>query len=575
LLWTGQLVSTIGASLTSLAASILVFRQTGSALSVGLMLIASAAPGLLVGLVAGVFVDRYDRRKIMIATDLLRAGLVFLIPFLAPFHIAWLYILIFLSSAAGQFFYPAHESVLPEVASDEELAAANSFIAISAFGSTAVGFAASGLIASRFPIEWAFYLNALSFLLSGLCIFRMRIQPVELEEGASPALVARNLKAGLRVLFNTPVLRSLLFLSIPVLIAFGLQNALLLPFTLRALHAGEFEFGMQESLTSVGFVAGSLLMAGLAGRLREGQWLAISFLGMGLAGAAYALSTSVPVAIAILTFSGFLNAPSAVARRLIVQRNTPRELRGRVNSGMQASRDVLFLIGMAVAGLADLIDVRLLFLVSALSVVLGGVWALYLPGLRQEAAEWRKALRLLRAAPAAPSPGAGRPATLADLDLLVGLLPSLSSLSAGERKNLIARASVSEAPAGTTIISRGETGDAAYFILSGQAAAGIATPGGDYRSLSTMQAGDFFGEIAALTGSPRTATVVAAEPVTLLQVPAQNLRNLMSNPAVSQIFLSKMTERLVRTSLSDLPRFAGVDQQALRELRTLHPADQV
>jgi CRP-like cAMP-binding protein len=158
--------------------------------------------------------------------------------------------------------------------------------------------------------------------------------------------------------------------------------------------------------------------------------------------------------------------------------------------------------------------------------------------------------------------------------LLAGLLPSLSLLSASERQDLVTQAVVSEVPAETTIIHHGETGDAAYFILKGQAAAGIATPSGDYRSLSTMQPGDFFGEIAALTGSPRTATVVATEPVILLQVPAQNLRKLMSNPVLSELFLSKMTERLVRTNLSDLPRFTGYDQQALRELRTTYPADQ-
>src|SRR4249920_3439374 len=76
LLWTGQLVSTMGSALTSLAASIYIYRLTGSALSVGLMLMATAAPSLVVGLFAGVVVDRYDRKRIMIATDLIRAGLV-------------------------------------------------------------------------------------------------------------------------------------------------------------------------------------------------------------------------------------------------------------------------------------------------------------------------------------------------------------------------------------------------------------------------------------------------------------------------------------------------------------------
>jgi MFS family permease len=72
LMWTGQLVSTIGTALTSLAASIYVFRLTDSALSVGLMLMATAAPSLLVGLFAGVFVDRYDRRMIMVVCAGLR-----------------------------------------------------------------------------------------------------------------------------------------------------------------------------------------------------------------------------------------------------------------------------------------------------------------------------------------------------------------------------------------------------------------------------------------------------------------------------------------------------------------------
>ena len=111
------------------------------------MLMATAAPSLLVGLFAGVLVDRFNRKAIMIASDLLRAVLVFLIPFLVPHNIIWLYVIVLVSSAIGQFFDPAHESVLPEVASEQELAAANSLMAISSFGATAVGFAASGLIA--------------------------------------------------------------------------------------------------------------------------------------------------------------------------------------------------------------------------------------------------------------------------------------------------------------------------------------------------------------------------------------------------------------------------------------------
>ena len=566
--WTAQLISAMGSALTSLAASILVFRLTGSALSVGLMLMATAAPTVLVGLIAGVFVDRYDRKRIMMAADLIRAVLVFLLPFLIPLNIAWLYVIVTASSAVGQFFDPAHASILPELASDEELAAANSLMAISSIGSTTIGFAAAGLIASRFPIEWAFYLDAVSFVVSAGFILRVKVAPLPVDARTSIASVGRNLRTGLRFLVDTPILRSLFIVVAPIFIMFGLQNTLLLPFALRALGATEFEFGLQQAAESVGIAIGSLLMMRLSDRLREGQWLAISYLGMALAALAYSQSSVVTVAIVLIGLSGFLNAPSYIGRQLVIQRNTPREMRGRVNSAFFVTRDVMFMIGMALASLADVMDVRVLFLFSSLVLLGAGALVLVMPGLGQPAAEWRRAMSLLRGAAAAPALSVDRGATLADFDLLAAQLPALSGLSVKDRQALIAQARVSEAPSSTTIIRHGDTSDAAYFILAGRAVAGIATEEGGYRSLSTLRPGDFFGEIAALTGAPRTANVVADEPTTLLQVPARSLRALMSHPGLSQLFLSTMTERLGRTHVSDLPRLARLDQESLRDLRT-------
>lgn len=570
LLWTGQLVSTMGSALTSLAAGILIFRQTGSALSVGLMMMATALPTLLVGLVAGVFVDRYDRKRIMIIADVLRALLVVLIPFLVPLNIAWLYIIVMLSAGVGQFFDPAHESVLPEVATDEELAAANSMMAISSFGSTAIGFAVSGLIASRFPIEWAFYIDALTFLFSAACIVLIRIQPLVVEGKTTVKTVLHNMTVGARFLKNTPILRSLLSVRTPVLFIFGLQNVLLLPFALTVLHATEFEYGLQEGLTSLAFAVGSLFMASRADRLREGQWLTISYLGMAVASLFYALSTRVPMAILFVMLSGFMNAPSFIAGRLIFQRNTPREMRGRVASAMYVSRDVVYMLGMAAAGLADVFGAQMIFFVSALGLFVVGLISLVMPGLGQPAAEWKRAVSLLRGAKAAPGLGIGRAATLADFDRLAMHVTALGSLSAKERQELAAQSLLAEAPAATVILRKGETSDAAYFIIEGRAVAGWDEEGG-YRPLETLNAGDFFGEIAALTGAVRTANVVAEEPTTVLQVPAPALRQMTKHAELNRLFLSRMTERMARMNMLDLPRFGGMDQQTLRELRTPDP----
>ncbi len=574
LLWTGQLISTIGSSLTSLAASILVFRLTGSAASVGLMLMATAAPTILVGLLAGVFVDRYDRKHIMIAADLSRAVLVFLIPLLLRQSIAWLYIIVMLTSAISQFFDPAHESVLPEIASDEELAAANSLMAISSFGATAVGFAASGLIASRFPIQWCFYLDALSFVVSALVVWVVRIPKLSVAADSGIAAVGRNLRAGVQVLIDTPMLKSLFLVFALVFVSFGLSNSLLLPFAIKALGATEFEYGVQEAVTSVGFVIGSLWMARVSERLREGQWIALGLIGMALAGIGYASMRAVVPAIAIIAVSGMINAPTSIARRLVIQRHTPREMRGRVNSAFFVCRDVLFLVGMAAAGLADVFPIRWMYLGSALLLLAAGAWALFMPGLGQPAAEWKRALKLLREAPAEAGQRVSRPATLADFDTLAALQPALATLSPAERQALLTSASVSVAPAGTTVVRHGERADEIYFVLVGKAVAGIAVPAaqrsgveGGYRSLSTLTPGDFFGEIAALSGEPRTANVATDEPATLLAVPASVLRGWMTHPALRQLFLGMAAERLSRTHTADWPRLTGLDQEALRELR--------
>jgi MFS family permease len=567
-LWTAQLVSTIGDSLTSLAAGIIVYQQTGSALSVGLMLMATAVPALIFGLVAGVVVDRYDRKRIMVAADLIRAVLVFTIPFLVTSSVIWLYVIVMLSASLTQFFSPANDSVLPEIASDEELGAANAIMAIAQFGSTAVGFAMAGLLATLNSIEAVFWIDAGTFLFSALMISLVKIAPLAVTELTTLREMVRNLSFGAKYIARTPILRSMNLLKIPVSISFGMQNVLLLPFAITALNATTFEYGLQEGLTSVGFVVGSLAMARLSDRLREGQWLFLSYLGMGLFGLLYALQTSVLLAIVLISVSGALNAPSFVAARLINQRNTPREMRGRVFSTSYMITTVVYLVGMGLAGLADVIDVRVMFVAGSVVVIAAALVTAVLPGLGQPAAEWRRAISLLRGAGSAPGMAYGRPASLADIEMLLGYLPALAGMPPRDREALVNRARVRDAAAGTAITRVGEASDSAFFILGGRVVAGVTTGEGAQRTLSTMTAGDLFGEIAALTGSVRTANVVAEDDSTLLEVPAEVLRRLMAIPDFSQIVHGKMSERLARTaSLADLPRFGGIDQTALRQLR--------
>jgi MFS family permease len=384
----------MGSALTVLAASLLVFRETGSALSVGLMLMATSGPTVLIGLVAGVFVDRYDRKRIMLVSDLMRAVLIFLIPILIPLNIGWLYVIVALTSAITQFFDSAHASILPETATDEELSAANAFMAISSVGSMTIGFAAAGIIASGFNIEWAFYLDSFSFLVSASLVYFTRLPSLPNVENTSLRAVGQNIRSGLQTVRATPILRSLFLILIPIFFIFGLQNSLFLPFALRELNGTEFHFGLQQAAETVGIAAGSLLMARYMDRLREGQWLAMSYMAMALSSLLYSFSPVMSLAILFMGMTGFLNAPSFIGRQLVIQRAAPREMRGRVNSALFVVRDTMFVSGMALAGLADVFNVRILLVISSLGLLVAGAVVLVLPGFHQPAAEWKRILTL-------------------------------------------------------------------------------------------------------------------------------------------------------------------------------------
>lgn len=571
LMWIAQLVSTAGSALTDLAAGIYVYQVTGSAFLVGVTLMVTAIPSLVVGLIAGVFVDRYDRRKVMLASNLAQAVVVALIPFLLGVNVALLFVALLINAGVKQFFDPAYESLIPEIASDEELAAANAFLSIASFGSTAIGFAGAGLLVSAFDVSWAFWIDSLTFLFSALCIWLLKIRSkIEVQEETSVGVVVDNLKAGVRAIVDTPMIRSLFLVGAPVFFAFGLWNVLLLPMAIRELHATEFEYGLQEGLTSVGFVAGSLFMARFSDRLPIGSWLIIGLLGMGVGGIFYALSPTIWVAILWVIVSGFFNSPASVSRQTLLQRNTPRELRGRVFSALFVMRDVIFLAGMAGAGLADILNVRAMLIASSLIVLAMGIVAALTPGIGRTAAEWRRGLSTLRSVPVAAD-SAGRPATMGDFDRLVGRLATFGLLSEAQRAAFVEAAVVRDVPEGCRVITHGEQATSAYFILDGGTAAGVPEPDGGYRGLSTMGSGDFFGEIGALTGSTRTADVVATRPTTLMEVPADALRAVMAVPEVDRLVNSTLHERLLRTNMPDLPRWASMDQSVLRELRTKAP----
>jgi CRP-like cAMP-binding protein len=196
------------------------------------------------------------------------------------------------------------------------------------------------------------------------------------------------------------------------------------------------------------------------------------------------------------------------------------------------------------------------------------VLLLFMPGLAPTAAEWKRTFALLRGVEAAPRLGAGRPASLEEVERFIGRMPQLSGMSLKERTQLAADTLVAEAQGGTLITYRGEESDTAYFILKGSVGAGHLKDD-EYEILRFLQAGDLFGEVAAMTGMTRTANVITEEACEFLIIPARVLKRLArSYPDLNVVLHTTIGERL---SLTELPRGTGFDQQLLRELRTSQP----
>ncbi|MEZ4867597.1 MAG: MFS transporter [Caldilineaceae bacterium] len=385
LLWLAQFISAMGAFMTTLATSIIIFRATGTVASVGLLLLLAYLPGVLLGCFAGVAADRFDRKRIMIGAELLRGLMLLALPFLLTHNLIWLYIVTAASNAVKQFFDPAQSSVIPAIVEEKQLAQANSLLSVSYNGAEIFGLMAAGLLAAQFDPVWAFYVDGLTFLLSAFSLLGLRLPSASRGQSDTPQNFFLLIGEGLHHIKGTHGLNRLFLLYIPVFIIFGLFNAVDLPFIVRTvkseLISGEFLFGLLEAGGLVGFIIGSLFMARWADQLWNGQWVVLSFIGMGLCTLFYAHSALLTSLLALKVIYCVMNAFSYVGRQLLIQRETPAGLLGRVSSAFFMERDLCFMTGMALAFVGDRFPLPWVVTAIGLSVLFCGLVGWGVPGL--------------------------------------------------------------------------------------------------------------------------------------------------------------------------------------------------
>jgi DHA3 family macrolide efflux protein-like MFS transporter len=409
-LWFGQTVSFIGDYFQWLAIPILVERMTGSSLLVGLAVISNALPMLVLGPVAGVFVDRWDRKRTMIVADVLRGLLVLLCLVVRTPDQIWIYYVVgFLMSCVSRFFFPSQNAVLPLIVPErDDLLAANGLMQIVQTLGLLVGPALAGFSIGLWGEQVAFVVNSMTFFVSAVAILTMTVPRTTLgrraveRAGGELSAVWAELREGVVYLFGNRVMVGVLVCMGVVQLGVGAINVLWVPFMQRTFGLGPEGLGAVDTAQGLGMVLGGVALGFVAARFSKRNlagW-SIAFIGgmivlIGLA-PPFSLVSAMPglggglevaeltmgqrllhMPLMLLLYSlllGIALVPAQSSLMTMMQLAVPDLKRGRVGSAQNALTTAVGLVSMAVAAsLGEVVALRIIYVAAGLIVVLGGV----------------------------------------------------------------------------------------------------------------------------------------------------------------------------------------------------------
>jgi MFS family permease len=290
----------------------------------------------VVGLVAGVWVDRWNLKRVMVTSDLIRAGLVLTLLFVES---TWmLYVVVFLVAATGTFFRPARQALLPRVVTGEQLLSANSLNEVTRVVAYTSGTAVSGLLVGMTgAFAPVFVIDAATFLVSALMVARVATgaDPAPAGEGAAVGVFSE-LVEGLRTLIGSRWLSGVLVGATLAMFGLGAVNGLIVPFVVGDIGLSESWFGLLEGAQSVGVVVAGTLTAVLSARFRPSNLISGGLIAVGVVVAGFSLADGVIGLTILMLAVGLAVAPVQASSATIMQREAPPRLLGRAASALSA-----------------------------------------------------------------------------------------------------------------------------------------------------------------------------------------------------------------------------------------------
>jgi MFS family permease len=514
----GEFVSSIGDWLYLVALLVLVYQASSDPVLLGIVGAARVLPYVLLSIPAGIVADRFDRRLILLVTDLARGAIMLALAALQASHgpLAAIIGLAILGTCFATFFGPTIGSYLPSLVTDEtELGPANS--AWSSLDNLAfvVGPAIAGILIAISGLTAAFLLDAASFGVIAIVLWRLpstagaspgEASGTEARAADGPAQPAESVWKALPL----RPLAGLALIDVVAGLAFGGIGILTVVLATRQLGAGEDGTGYLNAAIGVGGLLGAVGSGLVVVRSRLSVPLiagAVVF-ALGLAGLGWSSTLAVGFVMLAIASAGSLLVE--VVSTTLLQRLVPPGVRGRAIGSIQTVGTLAYAAGaFALPILAERIGVGVVLTGAAALIVVGVVLGTALVG-------------------SSGVEAAGDP-ELAAVTRRVSALPLFAGIPGFRVAASLARGTTLELPAGEAIIRQGDVADRFYVILSGSVEVSqTEAPGEAARHLRSLGADNAFGELGLLTGAPRSATVTAETPVRLLALDAPAFLDLVT-----------------------------------------------
>jgi len=361
--WSGQVVSEVGDHFNNIAVFSLALANTHSGMVVTGVMLSRAIPAVMAGPLAGVVLDRLNRKHVMIASDLIRAVVALGFILAIPRQDTWLlYLLSALLMFASPFFTSGRSAILPTIASKEELHTANSLTQTTGWSTLTLGAFLGGASVSEFGYQLAFAFNALSFLFSAICISRLKVDNGSFKverKNLTEAEVVRpwhEYTEGLRYMRSSPLIFGIALLAVGWASGGGAAQILFSLFGEIVFHRGPGGIGTLWGTAGVGLLFGGAFAHWLGKRISFDAYKRTVGICYVIHGGAYVVFSQMPnffMACLFLCLSRAAIAVSSVLNVSQLLRHVTDEFRGRVFATMESFSWSMMMLSMMGAGIAS------------------------------------------------------------------------------------------------------------------------------------------------------------------------------------------------------------------------------